>query len=205
MVEAKASSLPGQRDTPDYPAQLKQAISEKWSWELRQPPSRAQQYVNEFFGCQRLAGKISARVEGNHGTYTVSLELKGSQRLISACSCYIGKSGGCHHCLALALAFLASPDSFEAIEPVGLEKITTPQELEAFLKGVSLEQLLEDLKAIGISQKQLAETVGISPRQLSVVKSSESRNRFYNELGALKLACVWMLEHFNAPPKSRGS
>jgi len=30
---------------------------------------------------------------------------------------------------------------------------------------------------------------------LAAVKKSELRNRFHNELGAIKLACLWMLEH----------
>jgi hypothetical protein len=169
MVGESANALQGQGAMPDYLAQLKQAIEEKWQLELRQPGSKTAQYVNEFFRRQRLAGKISARVEGNHGTYTVSVELKGNDQLTSACSCYIGKSGGCHHCLALALTFLEAPESFEAIEAVGLEKIRNLQDLEAFLKGVSLEQLLEDLKASGISQKQIAETLGMSPRQLGPI------------------------------------
>jgi len=31
---------------------------------------------------------------------------------------------------------------------------------------------------------------------LSSVKSSEVRDRYYNELGATELACLWVLEHF---------
>lgn len=36
----------------------------------------------------------------------------------------------------------------------------------------------------------------MNSRQLSAVKSSELRNRFYHELGATKLACLWVLERF---------
>jgi uncharacterized Zn finger protein len=169
---------------------LRQAIEKKWLGELHQPGVKTRQYIDKFFNCKRIAGKISASVEGNHGNYTVNVELKGNDRLTSACSCYIGKSGGCHHCLALALTFLKNPESFEAVELVGLEKVRKPEDLEVFLKSVSLEKLLENLKAIGISQKQMAETVGMSPRQLTLIKTSESRNRFYTELGAVKLACL---------------
>jgi len=32
---------------------------------------------------------------------------------------------------------------------------------------------------------------------LGAVKSSERRNHFFNELGAIKLACLWMLDHID--------
>jgi len=54
---------------------------------------------------------------------------------------------------------------------------------------------LAELKAKGISQAAFAETIGMNPRHLGAVKSSKKRNHFFNELGAIKLACLWMLEH----------
>ena len=63
---------------------------------------------------------------------------------------------------------------------------------------MKLEFLLQALKVKGISQKQLAESMGMNPRHLSAIKSSELRHRYFNELGATKLACLWMLEHFGA-------
>ena len=35
----------------------------------------------------------------------------------------------------------------------------------------------------------------MNTRHLSAIKSSELRNRYFNELGATKLACLWVLEH----------
>lgn len=35
----------------------------------------------------------------------------------------------------------------------------------------------------------------MNPRHLSAVRSSELRNHFYNELGAIKLAVMWVIEH----------
>jgi len=46
-----------------------------------------------------------------------------------------------------------------------------------------------------ITQKALAEGMGMNPRHLTAIKSSELRNRYFNELGATKLACLWVLEH----------
>jgi len=36
----------------------------------------------------------------------------------------------------------------------------------------------------------------MNPQHLSAIKSCELRNRFFNELGATKLACLWVLDHF---------
>ena len=52
------------------------------------------------------------------------------------------------------------------------------------------------LRAIGITQKAFAESIGMNSRHLSAVKSSERRNRYFNELGAVKVACLWFLERF---------
>jgi hypothetical protein len=45
------------------------------------------------------------------------------------------------------------------------------------------------------TQKEFAESIGMNSRHLGAVKSSELRNHYFNELGANKLACLWMLEH----------
>ncbi len=54
---------------------------------------------------------------------------------------------------------------------------------------------VEQLKQKGISQKAFAESVGMSTQHLSAVKRAEKSNRTYHELGAIKLACVWVLTH----------
>jgi len=56
--------------------------------------------------------------------------------------------------------------------------------------------LLGRLKEKGITQKTFAASIGMSTQHLSAVKSSELNNRFYHELGATKLACLWILEHY---------
>jgi transcriptional regulator with XRE-family HTH domain len=58
------------------------------------------------------------------------------------------------------------------------------------------ESLLGRLKEKGITQKTFAASIGMSTQHLSAVKSSELNNRFYHELGATKLACLWILEHY---------
>jgi hypothetical protein len=35
----------------------------------------------------------------------------------------------------------------------------------------------------------------MNPRHLTAIKSSEARHRYFNELGATKLACLWVLEN----------
>jgi hypothetical protein len=65
----------------------------------------------------------------------------------------------------------------------------------SYLERVTLDSLLLELKSKGMSQKAFAETIGMSTRHLSTIKSSELRNRCFHELGATKLACMWFLEH----------
>ena len=120
----------------------------------------------------------------------------GEPGLSSACSCYIGKQGYCHHCHALALTFLNDPQAFVELKTRPLHEVRQLSDLEEYLRGVTLESLLDELKASGVTQKAFAETIGMNPRHLSSIKSSELRNRYYNELGATKLACLWVLEHF---------
>ncbi len=39
----------------------------------------------------------------------------------SACSCYIGRSGGCHHCDALAQTFLDAAESIKQKRRQGIQ------------------------------------------------------------------------------------
>ncbi len=171
---------------------LKESIQKHWP---RKPSSKAQRYIGEFFESRRTGTKITAKVVGNHGTYTVSIQVD-EQQLSSACSCYIGKHGFCHHCEALARTFLNDIGNFKVVEQKQLEEVGSLVELYGYLQGITLETLILELKAAGITQKAFAEAIGMSSRHLSAIKSSEKRNRFYNELGATKLACLWILEHF---------
>lgn len=170
---------------------LQTAISTRWP----APPSKkAERYVNQFFAATRSGSKIAAHVEGNHGTYLVSIEVH-PDRVVSACSCYIGKRGHCHHCEALAHTFFQDPDTFAELQSTEREAISSLDDLEAFLHDMTLETLLAELKAKGITQKAFGASIGMSTRHLSAVKSSELRNRFFHELGATKLACLWVLEN----------
>jgi len=164
------------------------------SWPHR-PSKKVSRYINKFFDCQKLDTKISGKVNGNHGTYTVTIQLKG-RILSSACSCYIGKHGSCHHCEALAKTFTLRPNRFQELEKRKLEEITTLDDLKIYLQSETLDNLLTRLKSRGITQKAFAESIGMNTRHLSSIKSSELRNRFYNELGATKLAVIWALEYF---------
>lgn len=159
-------------------------------------------YTGKFFERIRTENKIAAKVQGNHGVYLVSIEVK-DKGIRSACSCYIGKGGGCHHCYALAHTFLNSPNSFKVIERKMLPKTPALEDISDYLRGTTLDELLKELKAAGVAQKDFAESIGMNPRHLSSIKSSELRNRYYNELGATKLACLWMIEHTRSARKSR--
>jgi uncharacterized Zn finger protein len=171
---------------------LSAAIRERWSLP---PDPKVQRYIGKFFTCTRMGTKIKGRVEGNHGIYTVTIEIK-NHGLFSACSCYIGKEGFCHHCHALAMTFLKDNSAFMVVTPKLLARVNQLADVPEYLTSVTLESLLAQLKEKGIAQKNVAEAIGLSPNHLSSMKSSELRNRLHKELGATKLACLWLLEHF---------
>jgi hypothetical protein len=170
---------------------LQTAIRKHWSGT---PSAKASRYVGQFFNTVRVGTKIAGKVEGNHGTYTVSIQVQ-EQGLSSACSCYIGRGGYCHHCEALAATFLKDENIFREVQPKQRESVQSLEEVREYLQGVTLEALLKELGEHGITQKALAESIGMNPRHLSVIKSSELRNHYFNELGATKLACLWVLAH----------
>ena len=158
------------------------------------PSEKATRYVGQFFNCQRLETRISGKVHGNHGIYTITVQLK-EAKISSACSCYIGKHGFCHHCEALARTFIQEPSSFQEIETRSLDEVNNLVDLGHYLQNNTLDSMIAQLKSKGITQKAFAESIGMNSRHLSSIKSSERRNRFYNELGATKLAVLWVLEH----------
>jgi len=171
--------------------QLQTAIQRQWS---RAPSKKATPYVNAFSAAVRSGTKITAKVVGNHGTYTVSIQLD-TQGLTSACSCYIGKHGHCHHCEALAITFVHDPSLFQVVKPKQRQDVRDLTDVQAYLQSVTLEALLTQLKEKGITQKAFAEQIGMNTRHVTAMKSSELRHHYFNELGATKLACLWMLEH----------
>jgi uncharacterized Zn finger protein len=166
-------------------------IRHRWSAE---PDRRVQDYVGTFFETILVGDKLVGKTVGNHGTYTVSIEFKDNV-FVATCSCYIGKHGYCHHCHALALAFLQNPGTFTEVLPKQREEVKQVSDLQSYLQGMSLESLLLKLKERGISQKAFAEGIGMNTRHLSAIKSAEARNHYFNELGATKLACLWALEN----------
>ncbi len=171
---------------------LKSAIQKNWS---SRPGDKAKRYVGQFFDATRFGTKIAAEVAGNHGIYTVSVQVTDG-RLTSACSCYIGKHGGCHHCQALGLTFLQDTTAFKELEQRALEDVRELADMPEYLRSVTLDGLIQELKKKGITQKAFAESIGMSSQKLSAIKSSERRNRYFHELGATKLACLWILERF---------
>jgi hypothetical protein len=50
-------------------------------------------------------------------------------------------------------------------------------------------------KLLEIERTAFAESIGMATRHLSAIKASELRHRYFHELGATKLACLWILEH----------
>jgi len=171
---------------------LKTSIRKVWS--TRGTP-KSNRYVGKFTDTTRLAKKISGKVIGNHGIYKISITIA-EHGLVSACSCYIGKHGGCHHCQALGITYLKTPDIFIELKQRSLKRVKTIDHLPEFVRSITLDELIKELKKQGITQKAFAESIDMSSQKLSAIKSSEKRNRYFHELGAVKLACLWTLEKF---------
>ena len=161
---------------------------------------KVNRYIGKFYACQIKNERILAKVKGNHGEYTVSLKLDG-RRVDFNCSCYIGKHG-CHHCVALAHTFLKDTESFEIVNETKRSGVKNLEQLGNYLDYVTLGDLMDELKSVGISQKEFAAAVGTTSAHLTSVKASEARNRFYKGLGAIKLACLWMIENAKKFKKS---
>jgi uncharacterized Zn finger protein len=174
------------------PSQQK-AIRSTWS---KSPSEKARRYIGKFYALERTEERISGKVEGNHGTYTVSIRVEDGH-VSSTCGCYIGEHGYCHYCEALAHTFLQTPETFVEVVSKDRADLSDLGDLPDYIKTATLESLLAELKAKGITQKAFAESIGMNPRHLTAVKSSELRNHYFNELGAIKLACLWMLDHIS--------
>ena len=158
------------------------------------PGDKAKKYIKVFYAKTKKGNTINANVEGNHGTYSVSIRFKNGY-LESACSCYIGKHGGCHHTTALAHNYIAAPTSYEEQKIPDRNTVKDLKTLRTYLDGVSLEDLVDELKdKKGITQAAFGKSIGISSQHISAVKKSENRNRHFKELGAIKLACLYILE-----------
>lgn len=161
---------------------------------MHPPRPRVVAYVDKFRERERRGDSISGQVKGNHGYYRVTVGLENG-RLSSVCSCFIGKHGGCHHCTALEMTFLNNPDSFRLIGTTTRAAVKDLAALEAYLEGVTLDELTQQLKKHKITQKAVGEAIGMSSQMISSLKRSEKRNYRPNELGATKLACLWVLEN----------
>jgi len=117
---------------------LRTVVKRYWS---SGPSSKAKRYVNTFLAAERRGTKITAKVVGNHGTYTVSIQ-GDKQGLTSTCSCYIGKYGHCHHCEALALTFLNDPTLFKTVKQTPSKEMQNLTDVRAYLESLTLDSLL---------------------------------------------------------------
>lgn len=150
-------------------------------------------YIGQFFDCEIKNNKIVGYVDGNHGEYTVSLKING-EFVDHQCSCYIGKNG-CHHTVALAHTFLKNPEDFEIIKEVKRIRLNTLDKIRDYLDYVTLEDLTDEMSKLGLTQQDLGRATGTSSAHISAVKRSEARNRYFKELGVIKLACLWMIDN----------
>src|SRR5882724_10232064 len=114
---------------------LQTALKRRWS---RVPSQKAKPYVHAFSAAERCGTKITAKVVGNHGTYTVSIQAE-QQGVTSACRYYIGKHGDCHHGEALASTFVDDPSAFKAVKRRQAKEVHQLTDVRAYLESVTLD------------------------------------------------------------------
>jgi hypothetical protein len=78
------------------------------------------------------------------------------------------------------LTFIQQPEQFVELRSRPLDQVAALADLTEYLRGVTLDvgagvfpPLLAELKAQRITQKAFAEAIGMNPRHLTAVKSSE--------------------------------
>ncbi len=155
--------------------------------------SRAQDYVGAFENLEITPREIRGNVTGNYGTYTTILRRIGDD-LEFACSCPAADDMDCKHAAALGLTYMRDPGSFKEIAAANRAEVRALADVSKFLKGRSLEQLVEELRDRGVTQKQVVEILGINSGLFGSAKRLEKRGRRYGLLNACKLACAYLLE-----------
>jgi len=184
------------RSTTSQPSQRSAfALTEKELRECFDPKtwSRAQDYVEAFGGREHSPSEIRGIVSGNYGTYTTILRRVGDV-LECACSCPAADDMDCKHAAALGLTYLRAPRFFKEIAGRDRTEVRALRDISKFLKGTSLEALVEELRGRGITQKQVVEALGINAGLFASAKRLEKRGRRYGFLNACKLACAYLLE-----------
>lgn len=154
---------------------------------------RAQDYVGAFENPEATSREIRGNVTGNYGTYTAILRRIGDS-LEFACSCPAADDMDCKHAAALGLTYLRDPGVFQEMAKADRAEVRAVADVSKFLKGSTLERLVEELRARGITQKQVIEILGINSGLFGSAKRLEERGRRYGFLNACKLACAYLLE-----------
>ena len=70
--------------------------------------------------------------------------------------------------------------AFQAVKRKQVKDVRQLTDVRAYLNSVTLDTLLTQLKAKGITQKAFAEQIGMNTRHLAAIKSSELRHHYFN-------------------------
>ncbi|PDW00642.1 hypothetical protein [Candidatus Viridilinea mediisalina] len=176
---------------------VEQILQARWHSTIS---GKAQTYVGQFFDAFTLRQGVYAKVQGNHGIYRVSI-FPGNKNVSATCSCYIGKSGYCHHCEALAHAFLLYPETFTAIPKYTMADVsaaTTPERIHSVVRSLALAAVIEELEQNNMNLKGIAVSMGVSEQKIRSLIKKERQQGIIDDLTPLKLACVWLLQKFGS-------
>ncbi|MBE7554290.1 MAG: hypothetical protein HS126_24790 [Anaerolineales bacterium] len=134
---------------------LKEALQRHWPG---QPDNKARGYVGQFLMERAWEQKFQPRWRVITAFTPCQSESTSEESLLLVV--VIGKHGYCHHCAALALTFLNDPASFSEIKTKPLAAVQGLAELTEYLHSVTLDELLQELKARGITRKPLPKALG---------------------------------------------
>ncbi len=155
---------------------------------------RAEGSMGQFYDCIVKNGDLHATIRGNHGYYQVTLHTS-KDPLTSECNCKSAAEGPCKHGAALGLSYIYTPWIFKCEDRIDRNKLQTVDDIHFYVSLTPLRQLLDELKAAGVSMTRFAELAGVTPQQIStVVKATESgAQHVMGEM--LKMSCLYLLDH----------
>ncbi len=144
---------------------------------------RAENYVGKFHNCSIDNSCIKGTIKGNHGDYTVSMDID-TDPIQFKCDCEKGQEVFCKHAAALGLTYIYTPWVFASNQKMDRNALRTTDDIQFYVKTTKLKQLLDDLKAAGVSVSQLAELTGIAMKQISclVKDDTDGKNHSLTDL-----------------------
>lgn len=197
--DVKGSNAMSKPYTDDHICKL---LSQNWP---ERTPHKAVHYVDAFDDRARIGNRIEGYVQGNYGTYRVSIDVSSTSMEVS-CSCPAGATwDDCKHVIALAKTFIEFPESFPLLEELSWKDIVGFEDLHLFSRTNSVESLVTKIRREGMATIELATILDMALDDLDGSASFDeeddfgiddlpSRTLLQAESRVIKIALLWVLE-----------